>query len=467
MPFPPAVMPSRDPPSPAARDATARALLISLPLLALVPKLWLIRHSLDAGSLSVFDTGFGFGNYIRSLAEEHAFRSCSLLPFDPCKPGICVRATRMPGLPVLLAMLSWVVGTGTAAVAAAKCTLLAILSTVFLAALSRDVRITIWGVLILYAMYLGPQALKHGAALVYEEGVLVDLSLCLAVALAYAMRPELSTSQTRRASMIMAAAGIAVVMYLTKTTALLTLAVVIGLVLTSGDLQMRGKLACIILVAVPVGAWGIHNLKTSGVFSISSSWNGENLVRGYDSGALAIYPQISLDRLFDSSAAVLDNGSRVALGDYSHRQCFNDEWSWSSAYSRMASQWLAAHPLQALEFLARKTWVTLIEVRHTPTYGSATDKGAEISPLVSASMITWMIAARSVFFWLVLRIVLDLIAGRNRRYAWALALLAGACMPYMVVFAYQRHTIPILVLAGSLLVFLYFVAPRNPAPAAA
>jgi hypothetical protein len=263
----------------------------------------------------------------------------------------------------------------------------------------------------------------------------------------------------RRAAMAYAAVAIAVVMYMTKTTALLTLVVVLAIVLCGHNLRTTGKLACLALAAVPIASWGMHNLRTTGVFSISSSWNGENLLRGYDSGALAIYPEISLDRIFDSSVAVLDDGTRVSLGNYTARSCFKDEWSWSSSYSSLALQWLRDQPLPALTFLAHKSWVALVEVRHTPTYGSATDKSADTSRMLSAVMIAWMVAARIVFFLLVARVLLDLHGGRNRSYGRVLAVLAAACAPYMIVFAYQRHMIPVLELAGALLVLLYFATP--------
>jgi len=46
--------------------------------------------------------------------------------------------------------------------------------------------------------------------------MLIDLSLCLAVALAYSIRP-LTEQPGRRAAMAYAAVAIAIVMYMTKT----------------------------------------------------------------------------------------------------------------------------------------------------------------------------------------------------------------------------------------------------------
>jgi hypothetical protein len=440
-----------------------RALLIAMPLLALAPKFWIATHALYGADLSVFNTGFGFGDYIRSLAEDGNFRSCSTLPFDPCTPGTCTFATRMPGVPLLLAALAKLVGTQSVSVALAKCVVLALLSSGFLAVLSVDVNITTLGLVILYGLYFGPQPLKHGAALDYEEGVLIDLSLCLAIAVSYLLRPGLTASPARRAAMAFAAVVIATIMYFTKTTALLTLFVVLAIVLRDRGIGVGSKLACVAVVASLAAAWAAHNLSSSGAFSVSSSWNGENLYRGYNSESLAIYPQISLDRIFDSRRAVLDNGRIVLLGAYKGSRCFSDEWAWSSTYSRMSWQWSIAHPYAAANFFTEKVWVVLVEVRHTPKYGSAIEKSEEGSAAMRAAMVGWMVAARITFFFLLGRILWDLRAARNWPHAWAIALVIAACAPYMIAFAYQRHLIPVLELAGGLLAVLYFSQPAGTA----
>lgn len=439
-----------------------RALLIVLPLLALAPRLWIATHALYASDQSVFGTGFGFGSYVQGLVKDGTYRSCAFMPFDPCNPSTCTFATRMPVIPLLLALLTQLVGVQSASVAIAKCLVTAMLSTGFLIVLSRDLRITWVGLVILYGLYFGPQALKHGAALDYEEGLLIDLSLCLAIAVSYPLRPQQTSCAGRRAAMSVAAVAIATLMYFTKTTALLTLFVVLAIVLMGTAVRTRAKLACVVIVAVSGILWTAHNLNSTGVVSVSSSWNGENLFRGYDSAALAIYPQISLDRLFDSRHAVLDDGRIVPLGAYRSSRCFIDEWTWSAEYSRRAGEWLAEHPYSAAIFFAKKTWVTLFEIRHTPMYASATDKRQESTAAQRAVMIGWMAAARAVFFLLLGYILLDLWAGRNRSHGWVIALLFAACAPYMIVFSYQRHMIPVLQLAGALLAILYF-APASTA----
>jgi hypothetical protein len=316
-------------------------------------------------------------------------------------------------------------------------------------------------------LYFGPQALKHGASVEYEEGLLLDLELSLAIAISYLLRPAVLGTQPRRAALGMVALAIAVLMYFTKTTALPMLIVVAGILISRAQLGWRATLAATALVAVPFVAWGAHTAATTGALHLSSSWNGENLFRGYNSESLAIYPQVSLDRIFDSERAILDSGTAVRLGAYAHQQCFADEWAWNESYSHRAVAWLQGHPLDAGLFLVRKLWVTLFEIRHTPYRVSAVDKQSEYPRAVRFAMLGWMMLARTVSIVLVARLLLELRRGWRSDALWTLALLAAAFAPYIAVFSYQRHVVPLLVMAGGLLVVRYLVEPRPGAAAAA
>jgi hypothetical protein len=247
-------------------------LLVALPLIALLPKFVLIEHTLGVAGTRIFQTGFGFGDYVQSLATDGTFRSCSTFPYQSCGAPACNYATRMPLLPMLYAGLSRLVGDSSASVALAKCALAALLSAVFLHAFARDARPSVWVIVLLYGLYLGPQSLKHGASLEYEEGVLVDLGLCLAIAMLYLWRPELTDSIRRRSRMAVAAVVIATAMYFIKTTALLILLVVLATVLFSGHVGRTSKLVAALCAGVPMLLWVGHNYSTSGEFHLSSSW---------------------------------------------------------------------------------------------------------------------------------------------------------------------------------------------------
>ncbi|HKT73918.1 MAG TPA: hypothetical protein VJQ47_13585 [Steroidobacteraceae bacterium] len=443
------------------RRGLATVLLVAMPCIALVPKCLLVAHALGASGAHIFDTGFGFGAYVHALFTDGAFRSCHSAPFKLCDPDVCVYATRQPLLPLLYAALAKLVGTKSAAVAIAKCAVTTALLTGFLLTLSRDLRPGLFPVILIYALYFGPQTLKHQATLDYEEGLLIDLEACLAIAALYLIRPTLTANDSRRAFMGVAAVVLATALYFVKTTALPMLLVIIALMLRRPELTARVKVISALCVLAPFAAWGAHNYAFSRGIHLSSSWNGENLYRGSSSEGLALYPQVLLDRLFDSRQAVLEDGRVVELHDLENRRCFVNEWEWNDYYGDLARAWWREHPLDALRFTWNRIWVGLFELRHTPYRTLAEGGDTEYPPAVSAVMSVWMGFARLLFLALVTFIVRDLWQGNRERPLWTLALVAAGWLPYILVFAYQRHVVPLLLMAGLLLLGLYLSEPRR------
>lgn len=443
------------------RREWSTALLVAMPLVALVPKWLLILHTLGSASTQVFETGFGFGGYVRGLLVDRSFHSCAALPFKPCDPSLCVYATRMPLLPLFYAALAKFLGIQSVQIAIAKCTLTAGLLTVFLRSLTRDMRFSIPAVLLAYALYLGPQVLKHAASLEYEEGLLVDLEACFAIAVAYLLTPDLTPVNAKRLGMACAAVLLGTAMYFIKTTALPLLVVSIALVLSSRDLQWRPKMILLLCTLAPFAGWAAHNYSSSRGIQLSSSWNGENLYRGSSSEGLALYPEVLLDRLFDSAHATLSDGRIVLLQALKSQRCFTDEWAWSRYYTERARSWSEHHPADALKFVGHKAWVALFELRHTPYRMTAEGPDTEYPLAIATAMFVWMGFARLVFWTLVALLVRDVWRGNVLRSAWTLALLGAGLAPYVLVFAYQRHIVPLLVMAGLLLLALYLGEPRQ------
>jgi hypothetical protein len=445
------------------RTELAATLLVVMPLVALVPKYLLIVHTFGGTGGEIFGTGFGFGGYVRGLFEDGHFRSCVATPFAGCDPGLCVYATRMPLLPLLYAGLAKLVGTKSIAVAIAKCTLTAAALATFLLLLARDVRFSIAAVVLAYALYFGPQVLKHGASLEYEEGVLVDLEACLAISALYLVRPTLAAACAKRAFMGLAAALIATALYFTKTTVLLTLLVVLALILRDREFGWRFKFVALLCVLAPFAAWTVHNYQSSGAIHISSSWNGENLYRGSSQEGYELYPQVLLDRLFDSTHATLAGGRHIQLQDLRNQRCFVDEWAWNDFYSGLARSWLQQHPTDALRFAGRKAWVSLFELRHTPYREVVEGPDTEYPAMIGMAMTVWMGFARLMFLGLIVLLARDLWRGEAHRVLWTLALVGAGWVPYVLVFAYQRHTVPLLVMDGLLLIGLTAL-PRQRRP---
>jgi hypothetical protein len=335
------------------------------------------------------------------------------------------------------------------------------LLAMFLRSLTRDVRFSIASAALAYALYLGPQVLKHGASLEYEEGLLVDLLACLAIAMAYLIRPELTDDEAKRARMACATVLLGTALYFIKTTALPLLVVGVALVACDRRLRWRFKLAMLLCVLLPFAGWAAHNYSSSGTLQLSSSWNGENLYRGGSSEGFALYPEVLLDRLFDSTHATLSDGRVVPLHALKGERCFANEWAWNRYYSDQAGSWWKQHMTDALRFVGHKAWVALFELRHTPYRMTVEGPDTEYSPAISAAMLVWMGFARLVFWILFVLLVRDLWGKNKLRSVWTLALIGGAWAPYVLVFVYQRHVVPLLVMTGVLLLVLYLSKPRE------
>ena len=64
-----------------------------------------------------------------------------------------------------------------------------------------------------------------------------------------------------------------------------------------------------------------------------------------------------------------------------------------------------------------------------------------------------MALARLALLVLIASLIIDIASGSKVDALWTLVLIAAAFGPYVAVFAYQRHIVPILVMSGALLVF--------------
>jgi hypothetical protein len=114
---------------------------------------------------------------------------------------------------------------------------------------------------------------------------------------------------------------------------------------------------------------------------------------------------------------------------------------------------LRSHPVDAGRFFLEKLWVTFVELRHTPYQISATEAEPDYPPLVRAASVAWMAVARVALLVLVGYLVVEFAQGSRAEALWTLALIGAAFAPYVGVFVYQRHIVPLLVMSGALLVF--------------
>jgi hypothetical protein len=210
-------------------------------------------------------------------------------------------------------------------------------------------------------------------------------------------------------------------------------------VLVWAALRRRSAWAGLGLALAAPLAWTAFVLAATGRIDAGSSWDGENLFRGWCEACARIYPWQSLDRLFDTRAIATPFGL-VPAPPALPRCAFPNEWAWSDHYRDRALEWAAASPGEAARFLWRKAWVVLFEVRPVPRSG-----GLDLARLavVSASFMLLRAAALGA-----------LVLGWRRRarlacftrhQAFGAACCAALGVPLLVGFAYDRHSIVLLV----------------------
>jgi hypothetical protein len=420
-----------------------------LPLVAFVTKAWLITHVLYPKDGPISNVGFGFGEYIRNLLADGSFKSCDLLPFSPCSMDVCTYATRMPLLPLIYVGLARVVGPTLVHVALAKALILSTLTWIAVRALVRRCAISWVSVFMLAAALFGPQVLKHASTLEYEEGTITDLMFCYAVGIGLIVFRAGNLHQSILAPAL-ATLGLAGTMYLTKTTMLPLLVATTVLAWSVIEGKRRGWiLLLLIAVAIPVAGWYVFTGSHTTRATISSSWNGENLFRGNNAESMAIYPEVSLDRVFDSDSAILDDGRRITLGKWSTKRCFRDEWEWNDYYGSLARTWITQDPVEAAWFSTHKAEAFFLDIRPVPRRTTAEPTVATYGHLERIAGSVWMVTGRAVFFLLVAYCVMDAAAGKWIA-LWIPVLMLAYAAPYVAVFAWQRHVVPALAAALAL-----------------
>jgi hypothetical protein len=205
--------------------------------------------------------------------------------------------------------------------------------------------------------------------------------------------------------------------------------------------RRRRASACVgllLALAAPLG-WMAFVFMATGRIDPGTSWDGENLFRGWCEACSRVYPWQSLDRLFDTPAIATPDGL-VPAPAVAPRCAFPSEWAWSDHYRARAFEWAAAAPRQAAGFLLQKAWVVLFEVRPVPRVGRL---DAVRLAVVSASFLLLRAAALG-----------GLVLGWRERArlacftphaAFGAACCGALCVPLLAGFAYDRHGIVVLV----------------------
>jgi hypothetical protein len=299
---------------------------------------------------------------------------------------------------------------------------------------------------------------KHLSQITYEEAYYIPwlLLIGIGVPLLLGTRTMSSAHFTSVALICLVCAACA---YLIKSALLPVGAVTVAVVLGAA-LRRRNRLvalAAIVTAAAPLG-WGLYLQEATGRFSVMSSYDGENFLRGWNPTANAVYPRVHLDRLTDSKVIVTPDGNRYTLQPFPGREAYPSEWTWNDASRAAGVAWIKAHPDQAGTFLLRKAANYFLSIRSTPRQDTATPEPVgSIDRLQDVIETVWLVELR-LFQLLTLAVAGYLLvrSPRDRFTVLVVAVLnAGFAAPFIIGFNYERHiTAGAALMLGSLAVLL-------------
>ncbi len=384
---------------------------------------------------SIFDLGFSFDPFVRSLYEGKGFVSCV--------DQNCDHASRMPALPYFLYALSPLT-TSLRVAALIKALLLSAL--VYLACrrlpeklIARTpLHFALYGVVALFIVF-APNFIKHASMARYEEGYNLELLAIAAVGLLTLVITAPKDAHWGRYAVPIIAAATS---YLFKSSMILVCvavsAVVVYVAYTAG--RKRLALALIALALAAPLSWLGHNYATGGRLSVMSSYDGENMFRGWNARTLDVFPQCSLDILFQPIGFC--NGKPIDLPNEVGRAGFDSEWAWNDGYKKRAMDWIIQNPGAALKTFGVKLFAVLVSPRQSPY--RLTDGTKEISRSAFEEILVtaWLSVGRVLEFLGLAASLILLVRGdaRARRVAAAsLLLTASYVTPYLLGYGYERH----------------------------
>jgi hypothetical protein len=406
-----------------------RVLLLAIGLELLIA-LWLLVPRAGVAS-----AGAGFGEYAASLLAGNGYRMQV-----PC--GQLDVARRLPLQPLFLAAVGWL-GGGLWSAVLARGALLAALCGLSISRFAAERGVRWWQsrhwTLLLAVLCACPMFAKHLSQLSYEEGWSIVLVPCLLVAGMAVVDPSPNAARSRGAWSL-ALGVLAAAIFLLKST-YLPLHLCACAALAWACLRHRSALAGIGLLlgaCAPLGWLAFVHART-GQLSLGSSWDGENLYRGLCEACARVSPTHSLDRLFDTPLLSTPSGP-VTTDVLPPRCAFHDEWSWHAAYRERALAAAQSSGSGTLGYLARKLGVVFLEVRPVPHLGAGG------WPRLLTVLPSFVLARGAL--------AIALVQGFRQRAElrrltpplfFGAAVLLASIAPLIVGFAYDRHTLVVLV----------------------
>lgn len=344
--------------------------------------------------------GFLFGPAIERVAGGGALTDASRLPLVPMVLGAIARVSTSVVVATILKNVLFAGFVGRALWEA------------------RGART--WIVAVAFAATF-PALVRHGFAIVPEEGYLVPLVAVIAAGVVGA------TPLTRARHVIPFACAAALAL-LAKSSAA-PLAIAAGPLYAWRARSARVLGVFVAIVGAAAIAWGAQNLAVTGRFSIGSSMDGYNFWKGNNALTLAHFPERSLDVISD---------------DAPRRGPDEGEWAWDRRCFDEGLRFDRAHPVDAMRIFAARVYQVFLAVTpETPADG----RGRGPARLVGVPhMIAFRVLLLGSIAWAVRTLLWRRAAAvEERRRALAfLVVVAAFTAPFLVAWGVERRLVPLV-----------------------
>ncbi len=398
---------------------------------------------------SLSDLSFGFGPYVHEMLVAGRYADCTY--------AVCDHAARLPLL-VWIAFAAGQISQNQQVATVLKDVVFASVSLGVLAWIWRQLppssaRFRTW-LVVGGLMAVGIPVSKHAGQLNYEEGIGIPLLFLLGLAAPLAVKRLTDEAFARK--LIALSIGLATLLYLLKASFLIVFGVTLLAAITWGlSRRSLGIVALALLALLAPLSWGAFTKAQTGRFTVMTSFDGENLRRGWNADTARIYPVIEIDRVFDTQTAYLPDGTAIRIEPKPVRKDFANEWAWSDFNRAAAVAWLKAHPQDAAVLALHKVGNYFLSLHKTPVSYSADARHQPAGHRMQDLVVTiWLVAARLVVYAFVAGCVWIWRRQPEKRPAVALsALLAGAyAVPCLAGFNFERHiTAGLTLTLGSVL----------------
>jgi hypothetical protein len=424
-------------------------------LLSFIFQILFIIKTVPANT-SVYNLTFGFGDYIENIFKLGEFKGPSWIsPISHNNESL--RASRMPFHPLAIYALAFF-NKNQQIVAFLKIALFDIIMifvSIKLHKSSLARRYEPKAIIAFALILLSPMYVKHMSALAYEEGFIYLILPFFAFFFTICSYDLFYCKLENNIQLFSwsALSALATCLSLLKQTFIIVLVIcwVLLFIFILKYPKNRFILSAFALSVILLLSWGGRNYIVTGRFTIGSSYYGESLYRGNNSDGLKIYPDTSLDELFNREYITLSSGKIVHVNKMPSFTAFSNEWSWNDYYQSLAFDWAKKNPQLWLEFISKKAYVFFIDLKPCPLKPSSLSEAPSSNEIRNKLVFISLGLIRIMEILFLLNFILLAITG-NPKIMLVLGLMLGIiaayALPCLLGFAYERHIeglLPILV----------------------